>query len=70
MRTARDIGADDFVNWPATLLATLIAFAVGYVVISVLMNYLKTKSFIPFVIYRVALGGLILILLQRGIITS
>ena len=68
--TARDIGTDNFVNWPATLLATVIAFAVGYVVISVLMNYLKTKSFMPFVFYRVALGVLIIILLQRGIITS
>ncbi len=68
--TARDIGSDDFVNWPATLLATLIAFVVGYFVIAALMNYLKSKSFMPFVVYRVALGSLLLILLQMGAISS
>lgn len=68
--TARDIGTDEFVNWPATLLATGIAFVVGFFVISTLMNYLKTRSFAPFVIYRVALGTVILVLLQLGIVTS
>lgn len=68
--TARDIGSDDFVNWPATLLATFIAFIVGYFVISALMNYLKTKSFMPFVIYRVVLGSVLLVLLQFGTISS
>lgn len=68
--TARDIGSDDFVNWPATLLATFIAFIVGYFVISALMNYLKTKSFMPFVIYRVVLGSVLLVLLQLGTISS
>lgn len=66
----KDIGSDDFVNWPATILATVVAFAVGYAVISTLMNYLKTKSFKPFVYYRVSLGILVLILLQTGIITN
>jgi undecaprenyl-diphosphatase len=64
--TARDIGSDDFVNWPATLLATFI----GYFVISALMNYLKSKSFMPFVVYRVALGSLLLVLLQVGAVSS
>ncbi len=68
--TARDIGTDDFVNWPATLLATGIAFIVGYLVISALMNYLKTRSFAPFVIYRVLLGSAILLMLQLGYISS
>jgi undecaprenyl-diphosphatase len=66
----RDIGGDDFVNWPATILATVVAFGVGYAVISTLMNYLKTKSFKPFVYYRVSLGILVLILLQTGVITN
>ena len=66
----KDIGSDDFVNWPATILATVVAFGVGYAVISTLMNYLKTKSFKPFVYYRVSLGILVLILLQTGVITN
>lgn len=67
---ARDISSDKFVNWPATIVATLIAFAVGYFVIATLMNYLKSKSFAPFVFYRVLLGFTVLILLSTGVITS
>jgi undecaprenyl-diphosphatase len=68
--TAQDIANDSFVNWPATILATVIAFFVGYLVISTLMNYLKTRSFMPFVIYRVMLGLLILGLVQTGSLTA
>ena len=67
---AKDISADPLVNWPATILSTLIAFVVGYLVIATLMKYLKTKSFTPFVIYRVALGLTILLLLQTGAIAN
>lgn len=67
---ARDISGDTFVNWPATAIATVIAFAVGYFVIATLMKFLQTKSFKPFVIYRVSLGVLLLVLLQAGLITN
>ena len=39
-----------------TLIATVIAFVVGYLVIAALMKYLATRSFLPFVIYRILLG--------------
>jgi len=32
------------------------------------MNYLKKHSFLPFVIYRILLGGTILVLLATGTI--
>jgi undecaprenyl-diphosphatase len=48
--------------------ATLVAFIVGYAVISWLMKFIATKSFMPFIIYRIALGSLILILLATGVI--
>lgn len=44
-----------------TFLATLVAFAVGYAVISWLMKYISKNSFKPFVIYRLILGGAILV---------
>lgn len=66
---AKDISSDTYVNWPATFVATVIAFAVGFVVISKLMKYLSTQTFKPFVIYRVALGSLIVVLLATGVIT-
>jgi undecaprenyl-diphosphatase len=48
--------------------ATVMAFAVGLAVIAFLMNYLKKHSFLPFVIYRILLGGTLLVLLATGTI--
>ena len=53
-----------------TFVATLTAFTVGYLVISWLMKYVQTKSFTPFVIYRLLLGTLLLILLSTGAISA
>ena len=53
-----------------TFVATLTAFVIGYLVISWLMKYVQTKSFMPFVIYRVLLGTLLLIFLSTGVITA
>ena len=53
-----------------TFAATLTAFLIGYLVISWLMKYIQSESFMPFVIYRVLLGTLLLILLSTGVITA
>ena len=53
-----------------TFVATLTAFTVGYLVISWLIKYVQTKSFMPFVIYRLLLGTLLLILLSTGAISA
>jgi len=53
-----------------TFVATLTAFVIGYLVISWLMKYVQSKSFMPFVIYRVLLGTLLLIFLSTGVITA
>jgi undecaprenyl-diphosphatase len=50
--------------------ATLVAFIVGYAVISWLMKFIATRSFMPFIIYRIALGSLILMLLATGVINA
>ena len=68
--TAGDIASDDFVNWPATVVATLVAFVVGYFVIAGLMKYLQTRTFLPFVIYRIGLGTLLLVLLATGVLSA
>lgn len=52
------------------LLATAIAFVVGYAAIAWLLRYLTTHSVGIFVIYRVALGGLVLVLTAAGAIQS
>jgi undecaprenyl-diphosphatase len=51
-----------------TLLATSIAFVIGYAVIAWLLKFVSTKSFAPFIIYRIALGSLLLVLLATGVI--
>jgi len=53
-----------------TAAATGIAFFVGYLVIAWLLKFVSTKSFMPFIIYRVILGTVILILLATGVIAA
>lgn len=62
-----DIGKDGVpAQWGPTILATLVAFAVGYVVIAWLMAFIKTKSYLPFIVYRIALGVLLFVLVFTG----
>ncbi|EMD23768.1 undecaprenyl-diphosphate phosphatase [Amycolatopsis azurea] len=64
-----DIGKDGApAQWGPTILATLVAFGVGYAVIAWLMSYIKTKSFVPFVIYRLVLGVLLFVLIFTGVL--
>jgi undecaprenyl-diphosphatase len=60
-----DLPADLMV---ATLAATAVSFVVGYAVIAWLLKYLSKGSFMPFVIWRVAVGSLLLIGLGVGAI--
>jgi len=64
----RLIGGDDAPAWGPTLVATAIAFAVGYAAIAWFLRYIATRSFLPFVIYRVALGVALLGLIGSGAI--
>jgi undecaprenyl-diphosphatase len=45
-----------------------VAFGVALAVIAWLMRYIARRSFMPFVIYRVALGTALLIALGTGFI--
>ena len=56
--------------WGPTLVATVIAFVVGYAVIAWLLRYVATHSFLPFVIYRIAVGVLLLVLLATGTLAA
>jgi undecaprenyl-diphosphatase len=53
-----------------TFAATAVAFGVGYVVIAWILKFVSTKSFMPFIIYRVILGSAILVLLATGVISA
>ena len=53
-----------------TLVATVVAFVIGYLVISWLIRFVTNRSFAPFIVYRIALGALVLALLSTGVISS
>jgi len=52
----------------ATITATIVSFVSGYAVIAWLLRYLERGSFLPFVLWRVMLGSLLLIGLAIGAI--
>jgi undecaprenyl-diphosphatase len=58
------------VAWGPTILATVLAFGVGLAVIAWLLRYLAHGSFVPFVVYRIALGVLVLVLVQTGVFAA
>lgn len=49
-----------------TIVATVVSFVVGYMAIAFLMSYLQKKSTAIFVVYRIALGIIILALVATG----
>ncbi len=53
-----------------TLLATVVAFAVAYVVILWFLNLITTRSYAPFVIYRVVLAGVIVALVLTNTVSA
>jgi undecaprenyl-diphosphatase len=53
-----------------TVIATVISFVVGLAVIAGLLKYLSSGSFLPFVIWRVALGAALLIALANGVLNA
>ncbi|GHB26897.1 undecaprenyl-diphosphatase 2 [Streptomyces viridiviolaceus] len=65
----KDAMESDHVTWGPTIFATVIAFATGYVVIAWFMKFISTKSFMPFVWYRVALGVVIIALVAMGVLS-
>ncbi|MFD8349155.1 undecaprenyl-diphosphate phosphatase [Streptomyces coelicoflavus] len=65
----KDAMESDHVSWGPTLFATVIAFATGYVVIAWFMKFISTKSFMPFVWYRIAIGVVVIVLVSMGAIS-
>lgn len=62
-------GHNDF-GWGPTIVATVVSFVVGYTAIAWLLRYVSTRSYMPFVIYRICLGALTLGLLAAGVLSA
>ena len=58
----------EHVGLGALAVATLLAFVAGYASIALLLRFLSNHSTIVFVVYRVALGALVLVLVSTGAI--
>ena len=54
----------------ATAIATAISFVVGYAVIVWFLKIITTRSFMPFVIYRLGFAALIVVLVATGTIEA
>ncbi|CAL9597993.1 undecaprenyl-diphosphate phosphatase [Streptomyces sp. enrichment culture] len=65
----KDATEGGHVSWGPTVFATVIAFATGYAVIAWFMKFISTRSFMPFVWYRIALGIVIIVLVSAGVLS-
>lgn len=63
-------GGENAYGTVPTVVGTLVSFAVGLAVIHWLLKYVSTHAYTPFVVYRIALGGLVLALVAAGVITA
>lgn len=61
---------ENLYGWGPTIVATVVAFVVGYAAIAWLLRYVTTRSYAPFVLYRVVLGAATLILVATGVIAA
>ena len=67
-KNAGDFGEAGTPGFGATLIATLVAFVVGYVVIIAFLKIVSTFSYAPFVYYRLGLAALVVLLLLTGVL--
>ena len=61
-----DFGDPGTPSLGVTFLATAVAFVVGYVVIIGFLRLVSTRTFLPFVVYRVVFAALIVLLVAVG----
>ncbi|WP_312348992.1 undecaprenyl-diphosphate phosphatase [Actinomyces sp.] len=67
-KVAKVLSGGDHVDVGPTLVATLIAFAVGYLVIVWFLKLISTRSFAPFVWYRIGLAAVVAALLLTHVL--
>ncbi len=54
------IRSDDPLLWRETAIAAALAFVAGFLALSLMMRLLRTVSFTPYILYRLALGAALL----------
>ncbi len=61
---------DNAYGWGPTLTATVVSFIVGYAAIAWLLKWVSTRSYTPFVAYRIVLGLSVMALLGTGVLVA
>jgi undecaprenyl-diphosphatase len=56
------------IGWVPTVVATVVSFIVAYVAVAWLLRFIAHHSFKSFIVYRVALGVLLVVLLTTGVL--
>ncbi len=54
----------------ALIISTIVSGIVGYLSIEFLLKYLKTKSMLIFIVYRIIVGVVIIVLISSGLISQ
>lgn len=67
-RLVSDDGTGPQAGAAATAVATVVSFMVAYVVIVWFLKLISTKSYMPFVIYRLLLAGALVAMLAAGVL--
>ncbi|RLV55602.1 undecaprenyl-diphosphate phosphatase [Aeromicrobium phragmitis] len=63
-------GGENAYGTVPTIVGTVVAFVVGLAVIHWLLRYVSTRSYAPFVAYRIALGIVVIVLLSTGALSA
>ena len=69
-RLITDDGTGPQAGAMSTLVATVVSFIVGYIVIVWFLKLISTKSYLPFVIYRLLLAAAVVGLLLAGVLSA
>lgn len=64
---ASDLG--ERIGWTPTIVATVASFIVAYIAVAWLLKYIATHTFKVFIMYRLALGVLLVVLLSTNVIS-
>jgi undecaprenyl-diphosphatase len=58
------------VGWLNTIVATVVSFVVAYLSVNWLLRYIARHSYTVFIVYRVALGALLMVLLATNVLEA
>lgn len=68
LKTTELLQGDEFIDWSMLLLATVVAAVSAWLCILLFLSWLEKIGLLPFVIYRLLLGSLLVLLLITGIV--